>query len=190
MTTNDAAPAPDTVEQIMALADEFAEEKASICDLDVRDKRYWPQVEQTKESRAALRAAVERVVRERDDLALELHEERANSGRVHDALSRAEREAAENKARLLEAKQDIRDLLALKTRTEKIEREAAEYKRDAERLNFIEANHYEVSSEPDDCETKWVVFRVTGWPNDREWHTIGKGESLRAAIDAAMKEGK
>lgn len=65
----------DTVEGIMELARQYA----------------WPKHDGEQDAaEAALRAAVERVIAERDDLALELHEERANSGRVHEALSRAE----------------------------------------------------------------------------------------------------
>ncbi len=38
-----------------------------------------------------------------------------------------------------------------------------------------------------DDEQHWVVHRVSGGRNDREWRLVGEGETPRAAILAAME---
>jgi hypothetical protein len=66
----------------------------------------------------------------------------------------------------------------------------AQDKRDA----WFAANRScELSSDygPDDDEhLQWVVHRVVGSPNDREWREIGRGGTPSAAIDAAMQSGE
>lgn len=39
-------------------------------------------------------------------------------------------------------------------------------------------------------EPTFGVHRVSGGRNDRSWHCLGRGETLRAAIDAAMQSPK
>lgn len=64
--------------------------------------------------------------------------------------------------------------------------EIAALRADAQMLDWLQANpSIEVSSEMDEGDTIWRVHSVTGYPNDREWHVVGEGLTLRAAIDAA-----
>ena len=63
---------------------------------------------------------------------------------------------------------------------------AAERTVDAERLDWQESHaNCELSIDTDEDKVWWVVHRLTGYPNDREWHELGRGDTCRAAIDAA-----
>lgn len=71
---------------------------------------------------------------------------------------------------------------------EKLATENAALRKDAERLDWMEANPaIEIGMESDDGELMRNVYVVTGYPNDREWKKVGSASSLRAAIDAAME---
>jgi hypothetical protein len=62
----------------------------------------------------------------------------------------------------------------------------AEPNADSARLDAIETN-WELSHEfGDDDEHYWAVHCVHGSVNDREWKLIGKGDSVRESIDAAL----
>lgn len=86
-----------------------------------------------------------------------------------------------------------RDALALDLHTETaaviaLRAENAALKADAERLDFQQSNlAYEFSTEDNDGDLVWVGYKVTGSRNDREWHKVAVGATLREAIDAAMK---
>ena len=61
-------------------------------------------------------------------------------------------------------------------------------KDDSKRLDFLESNQLETDSAGDwNEEPTFGVHRVSGGRNDRNWHCLGRGETLRAAIDAAMQ---
>lgn len=62
---------------------------------------------------------------------------------------------------------------------------AAAASEDSMRLDWLEA-HPSREIGADHEEQERVVYSVTGYPNDREWHEIGRGPTLRAAIDAAI----
>lgn len=55
----------------------------------------------------------------------------------------------------------------------------------------LELHHYmPVYGDDDDDAVEWRVTRVSGSINDREWTTVGQGETpLAAILDAALKEG-
>lgn len=56
---------------------------------------------------------------------------------------------------------------------------------DKDLLDFLDAwGNIDIGSDPDDDVR--TVHRVTGPINDREWEEIGRGPSLRAALDRAM----
>lgn len=58
---------------------------------------------------------------------------------------------------------------------------------DAGLLNWLEKHpECEVSHDGWDDEPRWRVHQVTGGRNDREWKLVGKGETVREAILAAM----
>lgn len=55
-------------------------------------------------------------------------------------------------------------------------------------LDWLEAHpQCELSFAGWDDEQQWLVHRVSGGRNDREWQTVGEGETPRAAILAAME---
>jgi hypothetical protein len=59
----------------------------------------------------------------------------------------------------------------------------------ADALDWLEQRPaYEVSCDSNGEELEWVVHRVVGSPNDREWREVGRGATPRAAISDAMKE--
>ena len=63
--------------------------------------------------------------------------------------------------------------------------------KDAARLDFLERNQLEADSAGDwNEEPTFGVHRVSGGRNDRSWHCLGRGETLRAAIDTAMQPPK
>lgn len=56
---------------------------------------------------------------------------------------------------------------------------------DKEMMDFLDAfADYDIGVDPDDDMRR--VFKITGPINDREWREVGRGSSLRAALDAAM----
>ncbi len=58
---------------------------------------------------------------------------------------------------------------------------------DAARMNWIEMHpSYELDFQNDEGELLVTVYRVTGYPNDREWHKFSTGCTAREAIDAAI----
>lgn len=60
--------------------------------------------------------------------------------------------------------------------------------RDTERLNVIERKGLHVCADAGfDEDITCQVFEMTGNRNDREWNLIGRGETLREAIDNARK---
>lgn len=59
---------------------------------------------------------------------------------------------------------------------------------DTARLDWLEANTGMETSCTWDEDAPWVVHRVTGGRNDREWTKMGRGETLREAIDAAIRQ--
>ena len=64
---------------------------------------------------------------------------------------------------------------------------------DTARIDFQQNNlAYEFTAEDDDGDLIWIAYKVTGSRNDREWHKVAEGPTLRQAIDAAIKaqEGK
>lgn len=66
----------------------------------------------------------------------------------------------------------------------------AQQSQDGKRLDALANPGWELSMNDDpECfdDEIWVVHRVSGGRNDREWTLIGKGANPRAAIDAAMK---
>ncbi len=66
----------------------------------------------------------------------------------------------------------------------------AEAKRDTERLDNILRNWEMDFHYPDDGEPGyWRICRRLGNTNDREWVEIGRGETLRGALDDA-REGE
>lgn len=66
-----------------------------------------------------------------------------------------------------------------------------EAEKDAARLDFLERSRLETDSAGDwNEEPTFGVHRVSGVRNDREWHCLGRGETLRAAIDTAMQSPK
>lgn len=70
-------------------------------------------------------------------------------------------------------------------------RRLQEAEKDAVRLDFLESNQLETDSAGDwNEEPTFGVHRVSGGRNDRNWHCLGRGETLRAAIDAAMQSPK
>ena len=70
-------------------------------------------------------------------------------------------------------------------------RRLREAEKDAARLDFIESNLLETDSAGDwNEEPTFGVHRISGGRNDRNWHCLGRGETLRAAIDAAMQSPK
>ena len=82
-------------------------------------------------------------------------------------------------AHLDQEKQDLKNELAAAN----ARAEAAE--KDAERLDFIQAGiewHVDIA---DDESNDFVLFRATGSVNDREFKQVGRGKTLRLAIDAA-----
>jgi len=57
---------------------------------------------------------------------------------------------------------------------------------DVERIDALQLHsNWELSYDGYEDES-WVVHKVTGGRNDREWSEIGQGETVRAAIDAAI----
>ena len=63
--------------------------------------------------------------------------------------------------------------------------------KDTERLNFIERHQLETDSAGAwNEDPTFGVTRVSGGRNDREWSCIGRGDTLREAIDAAMQSTK
>jgi hypothetical protein len=57
---------------------------------------------------------------------------------------------------------------------------------DARRLDWLQQHtNCEVGCDWEE-DSPWVVHRITGSRNDREWKEIGRGETVRAAIDAAI----
>ena len=70
-------------------------------------------------------------------------------------------------------------------------RRLREAEKDAARLDFLERRRLETDSAGDgNEEPTFGVHRVSGGRNDREWHCLGRGETLRAAIDTAMQSTK
>lgn len=58
---------------------------------------------------------------------------------------------------------------------------------DAKRLDYLQDHLRETSFDISrECDEPWVVWRVQGGYNDREWHEVSRGETLRAAIDSSM----
>ena len=58
------------------------------------------------------------------------------------------------------------------------------------RIDWQQSNpSCEIKMEYDDDRDRleWVVYRIVGSVNDREWHEIARGTDLRDAIDKAMK---
>jgi hypothetical protein len=58
---------------------------------------------------------------------------------------------------------------------------------------FSKQTNLEISHEgavygDDDIEDAWVVHRVSGSINDREWTRIAQGESLKEAMENAYRE--
>ena len=59
---------------------------------------------------------------------------------------------------------------------------------DSKRLDFMERNQLETDSGGAwNEDPTFGVHRVSGGRNDRQWHCLGRGETLREAIDEAMK---
>jgi putative hemolysin len=59
---------------------------------------------------------------------------------------------------------------------------------DAALLDALEAHpSWELSQDTDPEELGWLVHKVVGSPNDREWREIGKGRTPREAIRAAIQ---
>lgn len=64
---------------------------------------------------------------------------------------------------------------------------AAQPEKDAERLNFMDCPRREIGYDIDpEKEELFVIYDVHGSRNDREWVEIGRGSSIRMAIDAAI----
>lgn len=69
----------------------------------------------------------------------------------------------------------------------------ADTQKDAKRIDFLCLPGIELSM---DCDPEpiddapFVVSQVNGGRNDREWTELGRGRSVREAIDNAMKENK
>jgi hypothetical protein len=79
---------------------------------------------------------------------------------------------------------DRRELLRL---YDDLLRAHAELEADARRLDFLQQGNYELSFDIErECEKPFVIQRVQGGYNDREWREIGRGETLRAAIDSSL----
>lgn len=155
-----ADPQPDK-EEIMRLADEYA----------IHDGLAQVYGEPSDyPARAALYAAVERVV-------LQLAGAEAKIARLNLVIdARTERaERAEQEV----ARADYATRRAVE-RAERAEREAAENKRDAERLDWIERFI---------AENGEIHLHDGKHPRGTGLGLIGR-RTLRAAIDAAMKEGK
>lgn len=70
-------------------------------------------------------------------------------------------------------------------------RRLREAEKDAARLNFLERNQLETdSSGAWNEDPTFGVHFVSGGRNDRSWECIGRGETLREAIDAAMQPAR
>jgi hypothetical protein len=71
--------------------------------------------------------------------------------------------------------------------------EVERLRRDAGRLDALDLPGIELTvdhdPEPTD-DAPIVVSRISGSRNDREWEELGRGITVREAIDAAMKEPK
>ncbi len=64
---------------------------------------------------------------------------------------------------------------------------------DTERLDFLDQPGIELSidHDPEPIEdSPFVITRVTGSRNDREWEELGRGKTVREAIDAAIYKEK
>lgn len=60
--------------------------------------------------------------------------------------------------------------------------------KDAARLELFELNsNLEIGTEDDDGDEIRVIYRVTGSRNDRQFEPIGRGRTLRDAIDDASR---
>jgi hypothetical protein len=58
---------------------------------------------------------------------------------------------------------------------------------DSQRLDFIESHHeWHIDREWEDGDDDWMLSQVRGSINDREYVQVGKGKTLRDAIDNAM----
>ena len=70
-------------------------------------------------------------------------------------------------------------------------RRLREAEKDAARLDFIERHQLETDSAGAwNEDPTFGVHRVSGGRNDRRWNCIGRGETLREAIDAAMQPAR
>lgn len=57
---------------------------------------------------------------------------------------------------------------------------------DTQRLDFLgTGKHKDIGLDYDTGDT--IIFEVRGNLNDRQWHELGRGATLREAIDDAME---
>jgi hypothetical protein len=57
---------------------------------------------------------------------------------------------------------------------------------DSERLDWLEARNVQIDRDYDDHQRR-EVHEIRGTVNDREWHKVGQGATVREAIDAARR---
>jgi hypothetical protein len=98
--------------------------------------------------------------------------------------------ALEENAALKAEVQGYRDRGAADNREiQRLDAEVDRLMKDAERLDMLERFELRVRYGREE-EDVFFVYKVTGFPNDLEHTEIGRGATVREAIDAAMKERK
>lgn len=74
---------------------------------------------------------------------------------------------------------------AIKQQLSDMGRQADDLRANADRLDWMQSHmNYEFSTKNDDGDLIFEVHKVTGYPNDREWHKVAEGITLREALDA------